>query len=110
MQNKRKRGPGRRFSRRPYAQMEGIGLIRRSGDVMIGKQGNSTTHLIDTELQIGPLQFIMDKRAGFPLQLSRVSSPPLIARLRLTVCNHPLHYAKCFYKERIFFRNLKENW
>ena len=78
--------------------MEGIELIQRKGDLMVGIRGrNSTTRFIDTELQIGPVQFIMDQREDFPLKFSRVSSPPLVAQLRLTVRNHFIRLIYYFY-------------
>ena len=78
--------------------MEGIELIQRKGDLMVGIRGrNSTTRFIDTELQIGPVQIIMDQREDFPLQFSRVSSPPLVAQLRLTVRNHFIQLIYYFY-------------
>ncbi|EFX86091.1 hypothetical protein DAPPUDRAFT_222068 [Daphnia pulex] len=77
-----KRGSSRRNSRRPSATVEGIDQIKRKGDVLIGVRENSTTHNVDATLIIGPLHFFMDAKPGFPPQ-SRVSLPPLSARLRM---------------------------
>lgn len=54
---------------------------------MIGVRGNSSAHVIDAALVIGPLKFLMDKKAGLLLQQSRVSMTSLSARLRMTVSN-----------------------
>ena len=59
--------------------------MKRMGDAMTGMRENSTARIIDTQLKIGPIQFIIDdERAGL-IQHTRVSSSPLTARLRLTV-------------------------
>lgn len=62
-------------------------MIERISDAMIGVRENSSAIVIDTQLRIGPIQFTVEessKRAEV-IHHSRVSSPPLIARLRLTV-------------------------
>lgn len=92
MESKRERnGPHRRNSRRPVVQVEGLENIQRNGDALIGSRDNSSAHIIDVQLEIGPIHFIMDQRANFLFQQSRVSSPTLAARLRLTV-----YYIKLF--------------
>lgn len=88
LDDKRDRGLPRSNSRRPTAKVKGIGLIQRKGDVLVGMRPNSTAHIIETQILIGPLQCVMDKKAGFLLQQSRVSMPQLTAKLRLTVCIH----------------------
>ncbi len=90
--------------------MEGIDQIKRKGDVLIGVRGNSTTHNVDAAIIIGPLQFFMDEKAGF-LPQSRVSLPPLSARLRMTVSNDLFDSNEFFYQNLwIFFRKLEGNW
>ena len=74
----------RRYPRRIYARTEGIENIVRSEDTLIGYRGNSTTRYIDTKVKIGPIQFVLDNSA-YPLNNTRVTSPPLTARFRLMV-------------------------
>ena len=84
MKRKHMRIAARRYLRRTKVQLVGIELVKRVGDVLQGSRENSTNHIIDTQLQIGPIRFVMKKVSGFALQ-SRASFPTLMARLRLTV-------------------------
>ncbi|XP_057377250.1 uncharacterized protein LOC130698593 [Daphnia carinata] len=84
LNGKRDQSSSRSYPRRPSATVEGIGFIQRNGDVLVGMRQNSSSHIIDTQLLIGPLQYVMDKKSGFLLQQSRVSTPQLTAKLRLT--------------------------
>lgn len=86
LDGERDQSSSRSYPRRPSATVEGIGFIQRNGDVLVGMRQNSTAHIIDTQLLIGPLQYVMDRKSGFLLQQSRVSMPQLTAKLRLTVC------------------------
>lgn len=60
-------------------------MIERSGDVMTGSRENSSVHVVDVQLQIGPLTFVIEKKAAYPFKKSRVAFPALMARLRLKV-------------------------
>ncbi|XP_045033865.1 uncharacterized protein LOC123475335 [Daphnia magna] len=84
LDGERDQSSSRSYPRRPSATVEGIGFIQRNGDVLVGMRQNSTAHIIDTQLLIGPLQYVMDRKSGFLLQQSRVSMPQLTAKLRLT--------------------------
>lgn len=86
-ESKHDRNWQRRYSRRPTANVDGIEKIQRIGDALIGARENSSKHYVEVQLKIGPIQFTVDHRTGSALQQSRVSSPTLFARLRLTVRN-----------------------
>ena len=85
MSKKRQRAYAKRYSRRSFTRVEGMELIERNGDVMIGSRENSSIQVVDVQLQVGPLTFIMNKKVAYPFRKSRVAFPPLMARLRLKV-------------------------
>ena len=85
MSKRRQRVYAKRYSRRSFTRVEGAELIERNGDVMIGSRENCSVQVVDAQLKIGPLTFIMDKKVAFPFRKSRVAFPPLMARLRLKV-------------------------
>lgn len=94
MSRKQRRAHARRYSRKTFTRVEGVELIERSGDVMIGSRENSSVHVVDVQLQIGPLTFVMEKKAAFPFKKSRVAFPALMARLRLKVLDGQLMSAR----------------
>jgi hypothetical protein len=85
MSKKRQRKYAKRYSRRSFTTVEGTELIERNGDVMIGSRENSSIQIVDVQLKVGPLTFIMNKKVAYPFKRSRVAFPPLMARLRLKV-------------------------
>lgn len=69
--------------KKPNAKLFGLNRIKRVGDVQIGKR-NQTVRVFDVPVQMGPLKFVMNKSAAMILKNSRVKSPLLTARLRIT--------------------------
>lgn len=114
MSKKRQRAYAKRYSRRSFTRVEGMELIERNGDVMIGSRENSSIQVVDVQLQVGPLTFIMNKKVAYPFRKSRVAFPPLMARLRLKISEGQLLSAKFKPKkikpsEAIVSLQLKEN-
>lgn len=94
MSRKQRRAHARRYSRKTFTRVEGVELIERSGDVMTGSRENSSVHVVDVQLQIGPLTFVIEKKAAYPFKKSRVAFPALMARLRLKVLDGQLMSAR----------------
>jgi len=114
MSKKRQRAYAKRYSRRSFARVEGTELIERNGDVMIGSRENSSIQIVDVQLRVGPLTFIMDKKVAYPFRKSRVAFPPLMTRLRLKISEGQLLSARFKPKkikpsEAIVSLQLKEN-
>lgn len=72
-----------RYPRRPNAMVEGLELIQRDGDVMIGSKVNSSVRIFDVRIQVGPIKFVLKESTDVPVSKSNVTSPILFARLRL---------------------------
>ena len=108
MKRKHMRTTGRRYSRKTRIQLEGIQLIERIGDVLLGSRENSTNRIIDIQLQIGPIQFVINEVTSLTLQ-SRVTFPALMARLRLTVGNNLGIALVLLSLVNFFFQNYVDN-
>lgn len=85
MSKRRQRAYAKRYSRRSFTRVEGAESIERNGDVMIGSRENCSVQVVDVQLKIGPITFIMNKKVAYPFRKSRVAFPALMARLRLKV-------------------------
>ncbi|XP_046632094.1 uncharacterized protein LOC124311793 [Daphnia pulicaria] len=114
MSKRRQRAYAKRYSRRSFTRVEGAELIERNGDVMIGSRENSSIHVVDVQLKIGPITFIMNKKVAYPFRKSRVAFPALMARLRLKISEGQLMSARFKPKkiqpsEAIVTLQLKEN-
>lgn len=65
--------------------VEGLELIQRDGDVMIGSKVNSSVRIFDVRIKVGPIKFVLKESTDVPISKSNVTSPILFARLRLVV-------------------------
>lgn len=114
MSKRRQRAYAKRYSRRSFTRVEGAELIERNGDVMIGSRENCSVQVVDVQLKIGPITFIMNKKVAYPFRKSRVAFPALTARLRLKISEGQLLSARFKPKkiqptEAIVTLQLKEN-
>lgn len=90
---KSQQGKFQRTPKRPNAVVEGLEKIQRMGDVMVGTK-NATMRIFDVPIEVGPIRFVMKDSAQLELKNSRVESPVLSARLRLTEKNGKIVMAR----------------
>ena len=74
--------------------VEGLELIQRDGDVMIGSKVNSSVRIFDVRIKVGPIKFVLKESTDVPISKSNVTSPILFARLRLVVNNNSFKFLK----------------